>query len=113
MKKSLIALITLVISITAYAQVPQKMSYQAVVRNSSNQLVANNIVGIRISLLQGSSTGTTVYSEVHVPTTNNNGLATIEIGTGSVVSGTFSTINWSTGVYFLKTEIAPSAPAIP
>jgi len=90
------------------AQSPQKMSYQAVIRNASNTLIANSTVRMQISILQGSATGTIVYSETQTPTTNTNGLATLEIGTGSVVSGTFATINWANGPYFIKTETDPT-----
>jgi hypothetical protein len=90
------------------AQAPNKMSYQAVVRNSSFNLVANATVGMKISVLQGSATGTAVYAETHTPSTNANGLATVEIGGGTVVSGTFATINWANGPYFVKTETDPT-----
>ena len=85
--------------------VPEKMSYQAVVRNSSNQLVANQAVGLKISILQTSATGTVVYAETQTPTTNANGLFNVSIGTGIVVSGTFAAIDWSKGPFFIKTEI--------
>ena len=107
--KKIYTLIALVIfSLGAFAQVPQKMSYQAVVRNASNTLIVNTGVGMRISILQGSSTGSSVYVETQTPTTNANGLVSIEIGGGSVVSGTFSSINWSTGNYYIKTEVDPT-----
>lgn len=86
------------------AQAPQKFSYQAVIRNASNQLLANQLVGIKISLLQGSSSGTLVYSETHQPTTNSNGAISIEIGGGSILSGSFSSINWAIGPYFIQTD---------
>ena len=89
-------------------QSPQKMSFQAVVRNNSGQLVASHIVGIRISILQGSASGTAVYVETQAPTTNANGLATIEIGGGTIVTGTFAGINWSSGPYYLKIETDPA-----
>ncbi len=98
----------LMLAFQALAQVPQKMSYQAVIRNTSNNLVANSPVGLRFSILQDSSTGPAVYVETHRPTTNINGLASVEIGAGTVVSGTFATINWSTGKYFLKTDTDPN-----
>ena len=75
------------------------MSYQAVIRNSSGQLVVSHAVGMRISILQGSAIGTAVYVETQTSTTNANGLATIEVGGGTVVSGTVSAINWSSGTY--------------
>lgn len=88
----------------ASAQSPQKMSYQAVIRNSSNALVTSTAVGMQISILQDSPTGTIVYTETQTPTTNANGLVTIEIGgmTG------FDTINWASGPYFIKTETDPA-----
>lgn len=90
------------------AQVPQKMSYQAVVRNTDNALIVNHPVGMRISILQGSANGVSVYTETQTTTTNSNGLTSIIIGNGSVVSGSLSTINWATGNYFIKSEIDPT-----
>lgn len=89
------------------AQTPQKMSYQAVIRNASNTLVSNATVGMRISILQSSSSGTPVYVETQTPSTNSNGLVSIEIGIGTVISGIFSNINWANGPYFIKTESDP------
>jgi uncharacterized protein (TIGR02145 family) len=103
--KNLITLsFAIIISLQIFAQAPHKMSYQAVIRNSSNNLVVSKSIGMQISILQGSSTGTAVYIESQTPTTNTNGLATVEIGTGITVSGNFSTINWANGPYFIKTE---------
>ncbi|WP_131508382.1 hypothetical protein [Meridianimaribacter sp. CL38] len=91
----------------SHAQSPEKMSYQAVIRNASNELVSNASVGMQISILQGNSTGTAVYTETHAPVTNQNGLISIEIGSGSVISGDLSTIDWSSDTYFIKTETDP------
>ncbi len=96
------------LSLSSYAQAPQKMSYQAVLRNASNALVSNTPVAIRVSVLQGSASGTAVYVERHTVTTNVNGLATFEIGSGTLISGSFSGINWASGVYFVKTETDPA-----
>ena len=92
----------------AVAQAPNKFSYQAVVRNASNAVVANTNVKMRISLLQTSASGTAVYVETQTATTNINGLVGIIIGNGTVVSGNLSTINWSNGIYFIKTETDPT-----
>jgi uncharacterized protein (TIGR02145 family) len=91
-----------------FAQVPQKMSYQAVIRNSSNTLVINTQVGMQISILQGSASGAAVYVETQTPTSSANGLVSIEVGAGTVVSGTFAAINWANGPYFIKTETDPT-----
>jgi len=104
MRKIYTIAVALFITVSVWAQSPQKMSYQAVIRNSSNQLVANQKVGMQITILQGSATGTEVYSETQTPTTNANGLVSIEIGGGTG----FSSIDWSTGSYFIKTETDPT-----
>lgn len=108
MKKIIYLFVFIFITISANAQSPEKMTYQAVIRNATNNLVVSSPVGMQISILQGSPTGTAVYVETHTPTTNANGLATLEIGGGSIVSGTFSSIDWSNGPYFIKTETDPT-----
>jgi hypothetical protein len=108
MKKITTIAAVLLMTVSLCAQSPEKMSYQAVVRNSSNDLVASTAVGMQISILQGSASGTAVYVETHTPTTNANGLVSLEIGTGTVVSGTFNTIDWANDTYFIKTETDPT-----
>lgn len=108
MKKIYSILAGLLLTASVFAQAPQKMSYQAVIRNSSNALITSTPVGMQISVLQGSSSGTAVYVETQTPSTNANGLVSAEIGDGTVVSGNFSTINWANGPYFIKTETDPT-----
>jgi hypothetical protein len=108
MKKVIPFLSALFIATNLFAQAPQKMSYQAVIRNAGNSLITNTTVGMQISILQGSASGTPVYVETQLPVTNINGLASLEIGTGTIVTGNFSSINWATGPYFIKTETDPS-----
>lgn len=104
-----VCLFSLLFSLSdVYAQAPQKMSYQAVIRNAGNNLVSNASVRVRVSILQTTATGTVVFSETHLPTTNANGLATFEIGGGTLISGSFGTINWANGPYFIKTETDPT-----
>ncbi|MBW6502343.1 MAG: hypothetical protein K0B05_13210, partial [Bacteroidales bacterium] len=101
MKKLYTLLVIAAFAMTISAQAPQKMSYQAVIRNNSGALVTNQAVGMKISILQGSATGTVVFSETYSPNpqTNANGLVTIEIGSGTATAGSFSAINWSSGTY--------------
>ena len=106
--KIIVILTHLLFGTLTFAQAPEKMSYQAVVRNTTNNLVTNQAVGMQISILQGSATGTAVYVETQTPTSNANGLVSLEIGGGAVVSGNTATINWANGPYFIKTETDPT-----
>ncbi len=103
MKKLYAIIISIVIAAGVFAQSPDKMSYQAVIRNSVDGLVTNTSIGMQISILQGSSAGTPVYVETQTPATNANGLVSIEIGAGTT-SDDFSAINWADGPFFIKTE---------
>ncbi|MEO6684341.1 MAG: hypothetical protein ABIN24_00185 [Dyadobacter sp.] len=96
------------ISMTLFAQAPAKMSYQAVIRDGTGDLVVSKTVGMKISILQGSVSGTAVYVETHMPSTNANGLVTVSVGAGSAVTGLFTSINWANGPYFIKTETDPA-----
>ena len=111
MRKLFTILLAVFLTATVWAQSPNKMSYQAVIRNASNNLVTSTAVAMQISILQGSTGGSAVYVETQTPTTNFNGLVNIEIGEGKVVSGNFSTINWANGPYFVKTETDPAGGA--
>lgn len=103
--------LSLFVCLSAYAQAPELMTYQAVIRNGSAELVANLQIGIRVSILQGSASGTQVYQETHTPTTNANGLVSLSIGNGGSKVGSFSSINWGSGPYFIKTETNPAGTA--
>ncbi len=103
MNKFYTTITALILSMIVIAQSPEKMSYQAVIRNAENNLVSNQKVGMQISIIQGTTDGPTVYTETQTPTTNANGLVSIEIGTGNTTDN-FAAIDWSDGVYFVKTE---------
>ena len=108
MKKSIYIYLSFLLTLGMFAQAPQKMSYQAVIRDASNSLVVNSPVGMQVSILQGSPTGSAVFVETQTGTTNSNGLLTLEIGTGILVSGSFALINWANGPYYIKTETDPT-----
>jgi hypothetical protein len=90
----------LLLTISSFAQAPEKMSYQAVVRDAGNAFITNQQVGMQISILQGGATGAAMYEETQTPTSNANGLVSLVIGTGTVVSGNFTTIDWSALAFF-------------
>jgi len=106
MKKILsIIVISLVFSISLVAQTPQSFNYQAVARDNSGNILANKNIAIKISILDGSISGTTQYVETQNPQTNQFGLFTLEIGKGTVTSGTFANITWANGPKFVKIEM--------
>ena len=103
----IICLYILFFSMSVSAQVPQRMSYQAVIRNANNTLLSQQDIGVRISILQADTAGQAVYIETHYTKTNINGLMTLQIGGGLKFFGDFNSIDWSTGHYFVKTETDP------
>ena len=108
MKRFYTLIVVVVITSAVFAQAPSKMSYQAVVRDAGDALVISQAVGMQLSIVQDSVSGTVVYVETQTPTSNLNGLVSVEIGSGTVVSGTFNSIDWSKGPYFIKTETDPT-----
>ncbi|MBN1925392.1 MAG: fibrobacter succinogenes major paralogous domain-containing protein [Prolixibacteraceae bacterium] len=104
---SALLLLLLLLNLFVFGQAPKKVNYQTVVRDLSGDLVRLETVTIQISILQGSVGGVAVYTETHNPETNINGLASIQIGSGTIVEGNFSTIDWSNSPYFLLVEIDP------
>ncbi len=91
-------------SLALKSQSPSKISYQAVIRNSENDLVVKQSIGIQISIMEGSASGTSIYSESQQPTTNSNGLISIEFGSEEG----FDTISWTNGPYFIETQVDPN-----
>lgn len=100
---SLVAIATL--SLSSFGQAPEGFKYQAVVRDAGNTILNNQAVGMRMTIQQGSIGGTTVYQETFAPITNAYGLVNLEIGNGTVVTGTFATIDWANGPYFIETAV--------
>ncbi|MCK5840456.1 MAG: hypothetical protein KAG99_11445 [Bacteroidales bacterium] len=101
-------LITAVLSIVCtilFAQVPQSFNYQAVARYSDGGLIMDQNIGVRIGILQGSPVDTSLYIETHSPTTNQYGLFSLVIGFGAPVNGTFASIDWAAGPYYLQIEV--------
>ena len=108
MRKGLFLLLSMTLSYLSMAQVPNSFSYQMVIRNGNNELVANTTVGIRIGLLGGNAADTVWYEEEHKVKTNLNGLAYITIGKGNMLKGAVSTIDWTKGPFFIKSETDPT-----
>lgn len=104
MRNLLTLSITLLLAIGLYAQVPQAFKYQAVVRGNTGNVLVNQLVSFKVSILQGSSSGTSVYSEKQTLSSNDYGIVNMNVGTGTIVSGNFTTIDWGGDDYFIKVE---------
>ena len=103
--KKLVLLTALFITFITFAQVPQGISYQAIALNGSGTPVVSSNVRVKLSILDNTTTGTVLYSETHLKTTNAQGLFNLTIGQGTIVTGVFTTINWGTNSKFLKVEM--------
>ena len=87
------------------AQPPQGFSYQAAIRDAQNQALANTAVTVRVTILEGSVTGTPLYSEDHQGITNPQGVISLAVGFGDVKSGTFRGIQWAKGTLFIQIDV--------
>jgi hypothetical protein len=105
MKLTLTILLFVTVTLNVFSQSPEKMSYQAIIRAQDNSLVANSNISLKIIVHQGTVSGTKVYEETHYVSTNNNGLVSLQIGTGSIITGSFSAIAWVNGPYFIETQV--------
>lgn len=108
MKTLYLFVFLLLSSVVLFAQAPDKMSYQAVVRDADNNLVTNQSVSVRLSILTEPEGGVAAYVETHTPVSNANGLISLEVGNGDPVSGDITIIDWSVGDFYLETQIDPA-----
>ncbi|MCO4807474.1 MAG: tail fiber domain-containing protein [Flavobacteriales bacterium] len=108
MKHLSLLVVAVLMGITAMAQGPSKFNYQAVARDASGVLISDGTVGVKVSILTGSATGTEVYSETHSAATNVYGMMNFQIGAGSGATGDISTITWGSDAHFIKVEMDPA-----
>ncbi len=96
--KKICLLLTMLLGIVVatYAQTfPQGMNYQAVMRDLDGQVLADQDIGVKITLLGGGVEGKIVYSEVHQLNTNRFGMINLVIGQGNAVYGDMTEVPWS------------------
>jgi hypothetical protein len=105
MKYSSLFILFVLISVNAFSQSPESFKYQALIRSTSGSVVANKAVSIKITVLKGDINGEGVYRELHAVTTNAFGTVNLEIGHGTLIDGSFSTINWGDDTHFVKVEM--------
>lgn len=113
--KSLLTVLSITLAVSNLgAQVPERFTYQAVVRNSGNELIKNTTVKVKIGIgtyifagIPPTLVFSPVYEETHQPVTNENGLFTVQVGAGTVLTGQFSSLQWGSKIYYIKTDIDP------
>ena len=93
---------------TVMAQAPQAIPYQGVARNASGNILSNQNIGLRLSILDLTPAGAVVYSETHTTVTTNLGLFNLNIGSGTPIVGTLAGVNWGVGAKFIKVEMDPT-----
>jgi trimeric autotransporter adhesin len=104
MKKIYILLLFL-ITLTISAQAPQGFNYQATVRNNAGALMINKNVTFKFNVMKDTQTSVPIFSETHYVPTDDLGAVNLVIGKGTATSGTFATIDWATGTYYLGIEL--------
>ena len=108
MKNLFLLLVPFCFSLISLGQTPKTISYQGVARNATGQPIPNQSIKIKLSLLETATSSNSLYTETHIPTTTGQGLFALQIGTGTVLSGTYTNLDWSNGPKFVKTEIDPT-----
>ena len=106
--KTILTFAFLITTIGLWAQSPQSFKYQALLRDKNGVLIMDKTVSVRVGILQGSITGTSVYSETHSIKTSTSGTINLEIGKGTLRTGTFTSINWGKNSFFVKIEMDPA-----
>jgi hypothetical protein len=99
--KNIALFLFLTFSLHSFSQSPSSIPYQAVLRSSDGSVMANSSATITFKIHDSTASGVVVYEETHTTTSNAQGLISLNVGEGSAVSGTFSSINWGSGAKFL------------
>lgn len=105
MKKKLVTILGIMLSVWLYGQSPGKFKYQTVIRDNSGELIQNQNVRFRISILESNQTGSQVFQEIHNVTSNNYGVCNLVIGNGTDQVSSLDAIGWGENDYFLKVEL--------
>ena len=106
--KEILPLLCIILPVMLQAQSPRQFNWQSILRNSSGEVIANQTVGIEISIRNGTAQGTVVFRETHSANTNSFGMVELDIGSGTPVTGSISSINWGSGKKYLEIKLDAS-----
>ncbi|MBO9674217.1 MAG: collagen-like protein [Sphingobacteriaceae bacterium] len=109
MKKKILLLFFILIffGLKSHGQAPLQFNYQGAARNASGTPLANKNISIRISILDGSASGSIQYSESRTVTTNSLGLYSVTIGSSGAITttGSIDLVSWASGPKFIRIEV--------
>ncbi len=99
----LLTLFLITFQLLAFAQSPNQFKYQAVLRDASGNIIANQQKQVVIDILQGSATGQSVFSETHDVVTSAQGIINLNIGSAN--STGIADINWNSNAYYIRITV--------
>lgn len=106
MKKQVLSFFSaMLLTITAFAQAPNAINYQAAVRNASGSLLASALVQVRFTVHDATASGPVLFQETNTVTTTAQGILNTTIGSGVAITGSMAGIDWSAGIKFLEVEL--------
>lgn len=113
MKHLLLSLVGLfLVSSILIAQAPQAICYQAAAKDGQGADLVGQEISIRAAIVRGNPTGVVEWEEIHMPTTDQFGLFTINVGegssTGNGAQASIADIQWGNGNYWLRIEMDPT-----
>ncbi|MFC2128312.1 beta strand repeat-containing protein [Bacteroidota bacterium] len=92
-------IVFLLLATASFAQAPQFFNYQAIVRDLQGEIIPDQDVSFRISLIQN---GSIVYTKIYNnKITNQFGLVNLKISSG------YGNVDWNIGSVSIKVEIDP------
>ncbi len=108
-----ILVLFLMTQLPSQAQIPQGFNYQAIARDGTGNILADQLLPVRLTIQTSLVGGTVIWQETHSVTTNQFGVMVFVIGTGNRTGGSailFTDIKWSNQPLFLKTEVQYPGP---
>ena len=107
-RTALCLLLLLGTSLSAVAQAPVGFNFQAVARDADDNIISEQRIAVRVSLLRGSESGPASFTERHEVRTSEYGVFDLAVGTGEIVSGSFDAVDWGSASYYLKIDLDPN-----
>ncbi len=86
----------------------QTIAYQGTAISGFGQLLTSQSISVRLSIFNDIASGTAAYVETQTAITSGSGAFSVQVGSGTAVTGTYASINLMSGIHYLQVEIKPS-----